>query len=353
MARILTCTWAPTALALPQLGNNRTSSPGLAELHGLALTERLLGPVQAAEALGIDYLLVAQRWWGSGQEIEGASYDCLAMTAFYAAQTQRLRLITAIHPGFFLPAPIAKWGATLDRLTGGRWSINLTSGWHEAEFGMYGAALLAHDERYARTSEFVEILRGAWAHEAFDYVGRFYQVHGLRLEPRPISAHLEVFQGGQSAAAMTLAAQHSDWMFLNGGRPDKIGRIIETVRKRTAETGRRVRFALYAIPLCRETDGEAEAAVQTMIDGQDTAVLARRRQKVSGAQGMWQPSDDPLTHLDSNEGLASRLIGNPDTILRRMREFHDLGVECFHLTLHDQLFNRAVLPALHQAAWAQ
>lgn len=142
-------------------------------------------------------------------------------------------------------------------------------------------------------------------------------------------------------------------MFLNGGRPDKIGHIIETVRKRTAETGRRVRFALYAIPLCRETDSEAQGAVQAMVDAQDTAVLARRRQKVSGAQGMWQPSDDPLTHLDSNEGLASRLIGSPDTILRRMREFHELGVDCFHLTLNDRLFNRAVLPALQQAAWAQ
>ena len=352
MARILTCTWAPTALAVPQLtGKNRAL--GLAELHGPQLTERLLSPVQAAEALGIDYLLVAQRWWGSGQEIEGSSYDCLAMTAFYAAQTKRLRLITAIHPGFFLPAAIAKWGATLDRLTAGRWAINVTSGWHEAEFGMYGAELIEHDQRYARTSEFVEILRGAWTHEEFDYTGRFYQVRGLRLEPRPLSPRLEVFQGGQSAAAMTLAARHSDWMFLNGGRPDKIGRIIETVRKRTAETGRRVRFALYAIPLCRETDGEAEAAIRAMVEAQDTAMLARRRQKVSGAQGMWQPSDDPLTHLDSNEGLASRLIGSPDTILGRMREFHELGVDCFHLTLHDRLFNQAVLPALHGAAWAQ
>ena len=100
MARILTCTWAPTALAVPQL-TGKSRALGLAELHGPQLTERMLSPVQAAEALGIDYLLVAQRWWGSGQEIEGSSYDCLAMTAFYAAQTKRLRLITAIHPGFF------------------------------------------------------------------------------------------------------------------------------------------------------------------------------------------------------------------------------------------------------------
>ena len=122
----------------------------------------MLAPVTRAEALGIDYLLVAQRWWGTGDEIEGSTYDCLAMTAFYAAHTERIRLITAIHPGFFLPAPIAKWGATLDRITAGRWAINVTTGWHEQEFGMFGARLLEHDERYARSREFIDILRGAW-----------------------------------------------------------------------------------------------------------------------------------------------------------------------------------------------
>ena len=359
MSRILTCTWAPTALAIPQLVSDKDSGKDwaakltLGQLSGAELRNHLLTPVQTAEALGIDYLLVAQRWWGSGQEIEGSSYDCLAMTAFYAAQTERIRLITAIHPGFFLPAAIAKWAASLDRVTGGRWSINLTSGWHEAEFGMYGAKLIEHDERYARTTEFIEILRGAWTQEELSYAGRFYQVRGLRLEPRPVSPALEVFQGGQSEAAMSMAATHSDWMFLNGGRPDKIGRIIEAVRKRTAETGRQVRFALYAIPLCRETDAEANAAIQAMIDAQDMEMVARRKKKVSGAQGMWEPSDDPLTHLDTNEGLASRLIGSPETILKRMREFHELGIDCFHLTLHDRLFNQEVLPALRSAGWAQ
>lgn len=348
MAHIYTCTWAPTALAVPRLTTDKewASKLVMADLQGTALTERLLAPMRLAETLGIDYLLVAQRWWGSGEEIEGSSYDCVAMTAFYAAHTQRLRLITAIHPGFFLPAPIAKWGATIDRLTGGRWAINLTSGWHEREFAMYGTDWLTHDERYARTTEFLTILRGAWTQEEFTYEGRFYQVRGLRLEPRPISPTLEIFQGGQSAAAMTQAANHSDWMFLNGGPPEKIARIIETVRQQATKVGRQVRFALYSIPLCRATDVQAEAEIAAMVKAIDPKMRERRKVSVGGAQGMWEPSSDPLTMLDTNEGFASRLIGSPDTILRRMQEFHRLGVDCFHLTLHDQLFNREVLPAL-------
>lgn len=354
MATIKTCTWAPTALAAPNLTRQaaetkpkRTGRPAHAGRSGPALVQRLLAPVQQAEALGIDYLLVAQRWWGTGEEIEGSSYDCLAMTDFYAAHTAHIHLITAIHPGFFLPAPIAKWSATLDRLTHGRWSINVTSGWHEAEFGMYGAELIEHDERYARTSEFIQVLRGAWTHEEFSFAGRFYQINGLRLEPRPLGP-LEVFQGGQSEAAMHMAAHHSDWMFLNGGPPEKIAGIIEAVRKRTAKTGRRLRFALYSIPLCRRTDAEAQAEITTMIDAVDETLLERRGKRVSGAQGMWADRQNKLAMLDSNEGYASGLIGSPDTILRRMQEFQQLGVECFHLTLHDELFNTEVLPALKQ-----
>ena len=300
--------------------------------------------MRRAEELGIDCLLVAQRWWGNAEEIEGSSYDCLAMTAFYAAQTTRIRLITAIHPGFFLPGPIAKWGATLDRLTEGRWAINVTSGWHLQEFPMFGAEVVEHDERYARSREFIDIIRGAWSGEPFTYSGRHYTVADLRLEPRPVTEAVEVFQGGQSEAARAMAATHSDWMFLNGGPPGKVEAIVRDVRERARAAGRTVRFALYGIPLCRQTDEEADAAIEAMIANVDPEKITARRTRVGGAQGMWEESPDALTALDSNEGYASRLIGSPETVYRRIMEFHDLGVDMFHLALNDELFVSHVLP---------
>lgn len=348
MGRLRTCTWASATLARPKLitGTTQPSYPGIGTLEGPALMERLLAPARRAESLGIDYLLIAQRWWGSGEEMEGSSFDCLGMTAFYAAHTTRLTLISAIHPGFYLPAAIAKWGATMSRLTGDRWAINVTSGWHAREFGMYGADWLEHDTRYARSTEFVEIVRRAWAQEELTYTGHFYQVQNLRLEPRPVAPRLQVFQGGQSPAAMDMAAHHADWMFLNGGPLEKIRRLIAAVRSRTARTGRTVRFVLYAIPLCRATDAEAEEEMAAMVAAQDTAMVARRRLAVSGAHGMWSSPEDPLTMLDPNEGYASRLIGSPSTILERMQAFHALGIDCFHLTLTDERFNTQVLPEI-------
>lgn len=230
---------------------------------------------------------MAQRWWGTGDEIEGSSYDCLAMTALYAAHTERIRLITAIHPGFFLPAPIAEWGASIDRVTGGRWAVNVTSGWHEAEFAMYGAELLEHDDRYARSREFIGILRRAWRGEPVDFEGRFYNVRGLRLEPRPVSAAPEIWQGGQSDAAIAMAAECSDWMFLNGGPLEKIARIIRAVRKKAQANRRSVRFALYSIPLCRATDSEAEEQIRKLIDSIDAETMLRRRTPTKLTSTRW------------------------------------------------------------------
>ena len=342
---MLTCTWAPTATTGPDLtGSGRRGRLG--ERTGTDLIGRLEDPVLRAEALGIDHLLVAQRWWGTGREIEGSSYDCMAMTAWYAARTERIGLITAVHPGFFLPAPVAKWGATLDRLTEGRWAINVTTGWHLDEFAMFGVDQPGHDRRYDRSKEFIDVLRLAWTGRPVDYEGEFYRVDNLRIDPAPHTPALTVFQGGQSDAARDMAAGHSDWMFLNGGPVSKIKAIIDDVRARAEAVGRTVRFAVYGIPLCRPTDAEAWAEVDRLVASVDQSIVDARRRRVSGAEGMWERSDDALTMLDSNEGYATRLIGSPDTILRRLAMLRDAGVELLHTTLGDELFEADVLPAL-------
>lgn len=342
---MLSCTWAPTATTGLDLADSGRRGR-LGDRSGSDLAARLGDPVLRAEALGVDHLLVAQRWWGTGQEIEGSSYDCMAMTAWYAARTERIGLITAVHPGFFLPAPVAKWGATLDRLTEGRWTINVTSGWHLEEFAMFGVDQPGHDRRYDRSREFIEVLRGAWTGDRVDYEGEFYRVEGLQIDPAPVTPSLTVFQGGQSDAARDMAAGHSDWMFLNGGPVDKIRSIIDDVRARAGRVGRTVRFGVYGIPLCRPTDAEAWAEVDAMVASVDPAMIEARRNRVSGAEGMWERSDDALTMLDSNEGFATRLIGSPETIVQQLGRLADAGVDLLHMTMGDELFEQAVLPAL-------
>ena len=338
-----TCTWAPTTFQGTQVVNKR--DPAAKSPAPEALLQLTTDWVRRYEELGLSHLLIAQRWWGNGEEIEASSLDCLAMTALFAGITKRLHLITAIHPGFFSPTAIAKWGATLSCLSGGRWAINVTSGWNMQEFDMYGVDKLTHDERYERSKEFIEVLRGAWNTDPYTHQGRFYQTQALSLEPKP--AHpLQVYQGGQSDAAIHMAASHSDWMFMNGGPLERIAEVISKVRSACVTTGREVKFAMYAAPLCRSTDGEAWDEIDRRLARVDQALVARRRERVSGATGMWSDEDDPLSVLDTNEGYAARLIGSPDTIFERIRQFQALGIEMLHLDVSDPLFNSEVLPQL-------
>ena len=337
------CTWAPTTFQGTRI-IERDAKP-LSVPSGEGLIELTTKLVNRYESLGISDLLIAQRWWGTGQEIEGSSLDCLAMTALFAACTKNINLITAIHPGFFHPTSITKWASTIDNLTGGRWGVNITSGWNMQEFDMYGVDKLEHDQRYQRSAEFIEVLRGAWSNEVFNYQGQYYRTDDLQLEPRPTS-NLEVFQGGQSDAAVELAAKHSDWMFLNGGSLERVSSIIDRVERATRLTGREVRFAMYAAPLCRNTDEEAWKTIEKMLRRVDEDLVKKRKTRTSGAKGMWDDEEDSLSVLDTNEGYASRLIGSPKTILSRIHEYRKLGIEMLHLSLHDEFFNQSVLPEL-------
>ena len=334
------CTWAPTVFAGPKLTREALGS---AAPSGARLNRLVRNHVARVEALGLTHMLIAQRWWGNAREIEASSLDCLAMTSHIAAVSQRIQLVTAIHPGFFQPAVIAKWAATLSHLTEGRWSINLTSGWNLDEFDMYGVDALSHDQRYERSKEFIKILKGAWQQPILNFSGKYYRVKDLVLEPRPFGG-LEVFQGGQSDAAIEMACEYSDWMFLNGGSLDKIRGIIGQVRN--AAGSRMVpKFAVYAIPLCRSTDEEAKSEIHSMLASVDPEVLAARKTRVTGAEGMWSSEED-LSLLDSNEGYVTGLIGSPDTILAKVKAFKDIGVDMFHLQLGDDLFEEAVLPKM-------
>lgn len=340
-AKMLTCTWAPTVFAGPQVVSTHRQATFP---DGRAWQGAVIPAVKRIERLGLSHLLIAQRWWGSGVEMEGSSLDCLAMTALFAAHTEHIHLVTAIHPGFFHPTAIAKWGATLDWASGGRWAINVTSGWNVKEFDMYGIDPLEHDARYARSKEFIEVLRGAWDSPVFSYEGRFYRTNDLQLEPRP-SRPLTIFQGGQSNAAIEMAAECSDWMFLNGGSLERIEGVIGKVRSACERTARNVRFALYAAPLVRPTDEQAWREIDKRIQRIDRELAKKRRDATGGAEGMWASEED-LSLLDTNEGYAARLIGSPDTVFERLQAYRALGVEMLHFNTDDKLFNEAILPEL-------
>src|SRR5438128_9832944 len=124
---------------------------------------------QRAEQIGYDISLLAEL---NLNDIKGANepvLECWTTAAAIASCTEKLELMNAIRPGFRLPAITAKMAANIDQISGGRLSLNIVSAWWEQEMREYGGIWTSHDERYKRTTEFIEVMRGMWAEAEFDY----------------------------------------------------------------------------------------------------------------------------------------------------------------------------------------
>jgi dimethylsulfone monooxygenase len=167
---------------------------------------------QLAERVGFEYALSQVRYtasYGADQQHESTSFSLGLLT-----QTEKLKVIAAVHPGLWHPAVLAKWIITADHISGGRAAVNVVSGWFKDEFTGLGEPWLEHDERYRRSREFIDVLRGLWTEQGFEYRGDFYRIHDFTLKPPPVAVpgrpYPEIFQGGNSTAAR-----------YNGGSPGR------------------------------------------------------------------------------------------------------------------------------------
>ncbi len=315
-----------------------------------------------AEQLGFEYGLAPARFIAShGWELQQEAITC---TAVLAAQTERLKLISAVHTGFWHPAMVAKMGATIDVYSKGRFAINILSGWFRDEFRIFGEPWLEHDERYRRSEEFIEVLKGLWTQDVFTFAGDFYRINGGWLRPRPVSSpHPEIFQGGNSKAARRMAAHHSDWYFLNGCSVENAKAQIEEVSALAAAAGRTVKFGLNGFIIQRDTEREALEQLEAIVAHANPDVVKAFGDQVKEAGrstadrvGMWVDSDY-ANLVQPNDGFKTRLFGPPDRIARRIREYEAVGVDlilCAFLNFTDELpaFGREVIPLFRPQPFA-
>jgi dimethylsulfone monooxygenase len=311
---------------------------------------------RTAEQIGFDYGLAPARFIAShGWELQQEAVTC---TAILSAQTERLKLISAVHTGFWHPAMVAKMGATIDVYSKGRFAINVLTGWFKDEFRAFGEPWLDHDERYRRSEEFIQVLKGLWTQSSLTFKGDFYRINEAWLKPRPISSpYPEIFQGGNSKAARRMAAKYSDWYFLNGNSVEGVKAQIDEVRALANAEGRTVKFGLNGFVIQRPTEAEALEQVQEIIAQADPAIVKAFGEQVKDAGqstaeriGMWADSDY-ANLVQPNDGFKTRLFGPPELIAERIRAYEAVGVDlilCAFLHFTDELpaFGREVIPLL-------
>ncbi|KVH63253.1 alkanesulfonate monooxygenase [Burkholderia sp. MSMB1072] len=305
----------------------------------------------AADTLGYDGVLLP-----TGRSCE----DAWVVASSLIPATQRLKFLVAVRPGIASPGLAARMAATFDRLSGGRLLINVVTGGDAAE--LEGDGLFAdHDTRYEITDDFLNIWRGLLtaSHDngGFDYIGKHLQSKGGKALYPPVQhPHPPLWFGGSSPAAHAIAADHIDTYLTWGEPPEAVAKKIADIRARADARGRKIKFGIRLHVIVRETEDEAWRDAERLISRLDDDTIARAQKafanmdsegqrRMAALHGGKRGGRDALEvypNLWAGVGLVrggagTALVGNPEQVAERMREYADLGIETFILSGYPHL----------------
>ncbi|WP_067503568.1 LLM class flavin-dependent oxidoreductase [Actinoplanes sp. TFC3] len=322
------------------------------ELGYLALVAR------AAERLGFTGMLTP-----TGTFCE----DSWLTTAALLTETSTLKFMVAFRPGLVSPTLAAQMASTYQRISGGRLLLNVVTGGDSTEQQRFGD-WLGHDERYARTAEFLTVLKGAWSPDPFDFDGSYYRVSGAttRETPDPVPP---VFFGGSSPPALQVAAAHADTYLTWGEPPAAATAKLDAVRALAKDQNRSLSCGIRLHVIARDTAAEAWSVARGLLERIPPAAVAAARERFSRTESEGQRRMAELSGGDSLEvspnlwagfglvrpGAGTALVGSHTEIADRIAEYHALGIDHFILSGQPHLeeayrFGEGVLPLLRTGA---
>lgn len=293
-----------------------------------------------AEDLGYDLTLIAELNLNDIKGPQADSLDAWTTAAALAAVTRKLELMVAVRPTFHNPALLAKQAANIDRISGGRLTLNVVSSWWKDEALKYGIPFDEHDDRYARTSEWLDVLNGCWLDQHTSFDGRFYNVADNILSPKPEAARTysrapegatrpTLYAGGESETAKNLIAAKCDAYLMHGDDPRTIAAKVEDMKQRRAQHPELppMVFGVTGYCIVRDSEAEANQEVERITSAPDPttspAGFANFEQWTTGSK-----LEKKLSLRDysvSNRGLHSGLIGTPEQVAQRLADFEGAG----------------------------
>jgi FMNH2-dependent dimethyl sulfone monooxygenase len=292
-----------------------------------------------SEEMGYDLTLVAELNLNDIKGADAPSLDAWSTAAALAAVTSRLELMVAVRPTFHNPALLAKQAANIDHIGGGRrLSLNVVSSWWADEARKYGVHFEQHDDRYARTAEWLEVVDRAWKEDHFSFEGKFYKVSDTVLQPKPLTKPRPViYAGGESEAAKELIASRCDAYVMHGDPPERVREKILDMSARRERLGLPpMIFGVAGYTIVRDSEEEARAELERITDvHQSAAGYDNYQQWLAGTQLEQRVSLEDYSV--SNRGLRSGLVGTPEQVAARVEEFEDAGANLLLLQCSPQL----------------
>lgn len=293
---------------------------------------------QRSEQIGYDLTLIAELFLNDIKGIDAPALDAWTTAAGLAAVTQSLELMVAVRPTFHAPALLAKQAANIDRISNGRLAVNVVSSWWSDEARRYGVHFDQHDDRYARTEEWLHVINQAWTASRTTFSGKYYSVQDLIVEPKPVRTPRPViYAGGESETAKNLIARTCDAYVMHGDPPERIREKIDDMRRRRDAAGLPpMQYGVAGYAIVRETEHEAREEVTRITDVKpgspgyenyrDWLANTRLEQQVT--------LED---YSVSNRGLRSGLVGTAEQVAERVAAFEAAGADLLLLQFSPQL----------------
>ncbi len=289
-----------------------------------------------AEEIGYDLTLIAELNMNDTKGRDAPTLDAWSTAAALAAVSRSIELMVAVRPNFHQPALFAKQSSNIDRISNGRLALNVVSSWWADEAKQYGLQFDEHDDRYARTSEWLNVVEGLWGELRFSFEGSFYRAEEAINEPKPVRKPV-VYAGGESEAAKAMITAQCDAYVMHGDGPEVIRDKIADMRARRERAGKppmTYGMADYAIVRDSEAEAEAEVARITDMGGRPPAGFDNFEQWLSGTQ--LERELKIQEYSVTNRGLRPRLIGTPEQIREKIAEYEDAGLDLLLLQMSPQ-----------------
>ena len=311
---------------------------------------------RAAEDVGFEAALTPTGAWCE---------DAWLSTAMLSQVSERLKFLVAFRPGLTSPFLAAQMAGTFQNLSGGRLLLNVVTGGESHEQRMFGD-FRDKDARYARSDEFLHVVRSLWRGETVTFRGEHLQVEDATLVqiPDPVP---QIYFGGSSPAAGRVAARHADVYLTWGEPPAAVRDKIDWIRKPAADEGREVRFGIRMHTISRDSAREAWAEADRLLAAIDPASIEKvqeglRRSESHGQRRMLelnQGSKDDLEIYPNvwagvglvRGGAGTAFVGSHEQVADRIEEYAELGIDEFVLSGYPHLesaywFGEGVLPIL-------
>ena len=235
-----------------------------------------------------------------------AEADGWQLASYVTQQTERLGVLIAHRPGFVQPTLAARFASTLDHFSKGRVALHIVTGGSEADQASEGD-FLPKEQRYERTSEYLDILRKCWTEpKSFDFHGSYYRAEGVYQKVRPYQEYgIPIFFGGSSSVALDIAAQKADLYALFGEPVAEIRSRIADMRSRAASHGRELGYSVSLRPILGATEDEAWARARGFLErirerkrriGTPTKMIRAAATAPEGAQRLLAAADRGEIH---------------------------------------------------------